>query len=376
MVLVAPSLPCASSTQQILEPISAKSDGIRPVPSFDLRCRSRAYWLRERRRWLKDLRPWIARSQMVHAGLDDVYRTIMYDGFREAVRQGRPTVFVQDTDIAGQVRESATGQPLGDRLRLYAYAAIYRRLAISGVQQASLSLLKGRDLMKLYAPFTRNAKEFHDTSHLSHEIVSGNDVEQRLASLEAGRPLRLVYCGRLVPRKGINRSIQLIADAQSRGTDIDFDIIGGGEQENALRQEVEQLGMCGHITFLGRMPYGPQLLQKLATYDALLFTPLIEDTPRMIFDGYAAGLPVIGSDIGYNRERSEAEGAAWLLPLDNMAVWTSRLIEFNRDRIRLRRLTEAALRAAYYHAAESWYRRRAEWTFEALERHSHTSRTD
>jgi glycosyltransferase involved in cell wall biosynthesis len=376
MVLIAPSLPRASSTQQVLEPISAENDGIQPVPSFDLRCRAKAYWLRERRRWLKDLRPWIARSQMVHAGLDDVYRTIMYDGFREAVRQNRPTVFVQDTDIVGQVRESAAGQPLRDRLRLYAYAAIYRRLAISGVRQASLSLLKGRDLMKLYAPFTRYAKEFHDTFHLSHEIVSGNVIEQRLASLEAGRALRLVYCGRLVPRKGIDHSIQLVAEARVRGTHINLDIIGGGEHEDALRQKVEQLGMRGHIAFLGRMPYGPELLQKLAAYDALLFTPLIEDTPRMIFDGYAAGLPMIGSDIGYNRERSEAEHAVWLLPLDDMAVWTSRLIEFNRDRGRLRRLTEAALRAAHYHTAESWYRRRAEWTFEALERHGRASRRD
>jgi class 3 adenylate cyclase len=51
------------------------------------------------------------------------------------------------------------------------------------------------------------------------------------------------------------------------------------------------------------------------------------------------------------------------------AQLASRLEEVARDRSRLVAWMDAAARRAPDHAAEIWYRRRAEWTFEAHERH-------
>jgi glycosyltransferase involved in cell wall biosynthesis len=373
MTVLAPSLPAEFSQEQLLEPISAEDDGILPVPSFDLRCRAREYWLGPRSRWLAEARSWIARSQIVHAGLDDVYRPIMYDAFKEAARQGKPTVFVQDTDIAGRTLKLARGSPWTRKPPLHAYAFAYRRSVIAGVRKASLSLLKGSDLMRLYGPHARNAKEIQETSHLSHEIVQADLVKQRFRSLELGRSLRLVYCGRLIPRKGVGASIEVIAGAVRQGADVTFDIIGGGDETQDLQRQVERLGLRDRIAFAGRMSYGPELLRKLATYDALLFTPPLEDTPRMIFDGYAAGLPLIGWNINYIKERSNSEGATWLMPLEDVPGSVARLLDLARDRPRFWQLTEAALHAAEYHAADNWFRRRAEWTLDVMNRVSRKS---
>jgi glycosyltransferase involved in cell wall biosynthesis len=373
MVVLAPSLPADFFEEQLLEPISAEVDGIRPVPSFDLRCRAREYWLGARRQWLAEARSWIGRSQIVHAGLDDVYRPIMYDAFKEAGRQGKPTVFVQDTDIGGRALDLARSSPWTRKPRLYAYAFAYRRSVIAGVRNASLSLLKGSNLMRLYGPHARNAKEIQDTSHLSREIVQADLVKQRFSSLELGRSLRLVYCGRLIPRKGVGASIEIVAGAVRRGADVTFDIIGGGDETQELQRQVERLGLQDRVAFAGRMSYGPELLRKLATYDALLFTPPLEDTPRMIFDGYAAGLPLIGWNINYIKERSDSEGATWLMPLGDVPGSVARLLDLARDRPRFWQLTEAALHAAEHHAADNWYRRRAEWTLEMMNRVSRKS---
>jgi glycosyltransferase involved in cell wall biosynthesis len=373
MAVLAPSLPTDFSEEQLLEPISAEVDGICPVPSFDLRCRAREYWLGARGQWLADARSWIGRSQIVHAGLDDVYRPIMYDAFKEATRQGKPTVFVQDTDVAGRAMDLARGSPWTRKPGLYAYAFAYRRSVIAGVRNASLSLLKGSNLMRLYGPHARNAKEIQDTSHLSREIVQADLVKQRFSSLELGRALRLVYCGRLIPRKGVGASIDVVAGAVRQGADVTFDIIGGGDETQELQRQVERLGLRDRVTFAGRMCYGPELLRKLATCDALLFTPPLEDTPRMIFDGYAAGLPLIGWNINYIKERSVSEGATWLMPLGDVPGSVARLLDLARDRPRFWQLTAAALHAAEYHAADNWYRRRAEWTVELMNRVSRKS---
>jgi glycosyltransferase involved in cell wall biosynthesis len=120
---------------------------------------------------------------------------------------------------------------------------------------------------------------------------------------------------------------------------------------------------------LGRRVYGPDLLEELAQYDALLFTPLAEDTPRMIFDGYAAGLPLIGLDIEYVRSCSARDRAAVVLPAQDREQSACALLDLTERRQRLAELSRAALDAARVHAADSWYRRRAEWTFEAVDLH-------
>ncbi len=122
------------------------------------------------------------------------------------------------------------------------------------------------------------------------------------------------------------------------------------------------------MRLLGSAVYGAELLRRLADYDALLFTPLAEDTPRMIFDGYAAALPLVAYDIDYVRERAESEHATVLLASGDVDGAAEKLVQLSRDRSTLRPLAVAARRAAEFNAAENWYRRRAEWTVEAYER--------
>lgn len=375
LVVAAPSLPADAAADQKLEAMS-DDDGVRLEPSFDARVRARAFWLKHRRQWLAHLRPLIAQADVVHTGLDDIYRPISYAAFPLARRLGRPTVFVQDTDIVLQTQESARAGGRLSGLKKRAYATVYDRVFRGGVAGADLSLLKGRALMERYAAGARNPKKFEDTSYLASEIVPRSLIDARLATLRTDRPLRFVYCGRLVERKGVADSLTVLAEARKRGANIWFDVIGAGPQLDDLKARAARVGLGDAVRFLGPLPYGPELLRRLAEYDALFFTPPIEDTPRMIFDGYAAGLPLISTDINYAQERADEDGAAVLLPRAHPEVAPRVLHDLDLRRETLAELTEKAYAAAEYHAADRWYSRRAEWTFEIADRQrAHTSIT-
>jgi glycosyltransferase involved in cell wall biosynthesis len=77
-------------------------------------------------------------------------------------------------------------------------------------------------------------------------VVDAGVVEGRLASLE-GRVLRLVYCGRLVPRKGVAESVELVRRARARGAELALDIIGNGPRRRRCgRNRRRRLGpRCG-----------------------------------------------------------------------------------------------------------------------------------
>jgi glycosyltransferase involved in cell wall biosynthesis len=355
------------SPDQALEKVEVKRDDITLVPSFPFRSRCREYWLRYRHQWLAQLRQLLPRAQVVHAGLCDVFRPIDLSAILEAHRQNKPCLFVQDTDIVAQVQQLAVGRGLAQVARARTYAYCYERLCRRGVSLANLSLLKGRAVMARYAAYARNAKEFHNTSYLTQEMPSELVIRARIHELQnTARPIRLVSCGRLVARKGVDHSIRIVGMIRELGGEVSLDIIGNGPDRTAIAELIRSLSLEGVVKLLGAAPYGPHLLRRLADYDAMLFTPLAEDTPRAIFDGYAAGLPLLAYDIAYVRERAGEEEATLLLPTGAVSVAATRILEVLRDREQLARLTFRAREAGQYHAAENWYRRRAEWTREAV----------
>ena len=365
--VLAPALPAADAASQKRILFGAEP-GIRLFPSFDRRCRAREYWWRRSRVWRAQIRSLLPTVDVVHAGLDNLYRPITYHGFLEGLAAKKTTVFVQDTDIVEQNRVLAADRGALQRLKQSLYGRLYAATVRSAVRRASLSLLKGTALLEKYGAHARNARLFHDTSHSAADIVPRRDVEARTAALRAGRPLRLAYCGRLEHRKGVRDAVDIVIRARQYGVPVEFDMIGGGSERDSLQGAILAAGVGEHVRLLGPLDYCPSFIARLAQYDALLFTPLAEDTPRMIFDGYAAGLPLIGYGIPYVIERAREEQATVVIPFRNQAAGAEVLRSLHGDRGRLGELALRALDAAAYHTAECWYTRRADWTLEAYER--------
>ena len=368
LVVVAPCLPAELAAPDQTLVTQSSECGIEFERGFDLRCRARDYWLHARSAWRQTLLRLTREAEVVHAGLDDVYRPIAFEGFRVGVQLNKVTLFVQDTDIVIQQRELTATAGTVPRAQARAYGWIFERMCRWSVARADLSLLKGSALMRRYGLFARNPKEFHDTSFSSRDIIDQDRLESRLGTLGQSRPLRLVYCGRLTQRKGLSSSLQILARASARGAQLRLDIIGNGPERAALEQLAGALGIADQVSFLGALPYDAALLQRLGQYDALLFTPTAEDTPRMIFDGYAAGLPLLAFDIDYTQERARQERATVLLPRGQNEAAASVVNELHLQRERLHDLSRNARAAAIYHCADNWYARRAQWTFEAIER--------
>jgi hypothetical protein len=67
------------------------------------------------------------------------------------------------------------------------------------------------------------------------------------------------------------------------------------------------------------------------------------------------------------RERADAEHAAVVVPRADHEGAAREIAALASDRTRLLALAPHALAAGRFHAADVWYARRAEWTFEAVE---------
>lgn len=118
--------------------------------------------------------------------------------------------------------------------------------------------------------------------------------------------LRLLYFGGLTPHKGVHTAIEAlgILDRQRRAGNLELTIVGAGqpEYEIYLRQLVQRMDLKDKIRFTGRVPRF-EIPRILSDHDVFLFTSIWgEPFGRTIIEAMAAGLAVLGSDVGGSRE--------------------------------------------------------------------------
>jgi glycosyltransferase involved in cell wall biosynthesis len=366
LVLIAPWRPLTPE----VGPVHPVEDaGIEAVPAVDGRCRARTFWLTERTRWTAAVNRHLPEAQVLHTAMGDLFRPMQQLAFAAAHRAGVPTVLVgPDMDPHQVYREQLEGGSLASTARLRLYLAAFEGVLRRQLRQADLALLKEGTVHERYAQYAAHPRAFCHTMYRAGDVVREASVAQRLETLATGRPMRAVYCGRWVARKGLHVALEVIARARGRGAQVELDLIGGGPEERALRQRAADLRIGGAVRFLGPLPYGPELIARLAEYDLLLYTPVEEDTPRMVYDGYAAGLPLVGARIPFVQHRAETDFAAVTFPVGDADAGAEVLLALDRDRGLLREISRRARSAGLHHATDNWYRRRREWTLEAVAR--------
>jgi len=78
-----------------------------------------------------------------------------------------------------------------------------------------------------------------------------------------------------------------------------FLFIGGGPDEDELKEQVRQMGLAEHVTFLGRRDDVPRLL---AASDVAVLPSLKEGFSNAVLESMACGVPMVVSNVGGNAE--------------------------------------------------------------------------
>ena len=104
----------------------------------------------------------------------------------------------------------------------------------------------------------------------------------------------LTHVGRFAPPK--NHALLIEAFAQTRAdTPLYLLLVGGGELENAVREQVAALGLQGRVRFLG---VRADVADILRASDVFVLSSRWEGNPMSVMEAMAAGLPVVSTAVG------------------------------------------------------------------------------
>lgn len=117
-------------------------------------------------------------------------------------------------------------------------------------------------------------------------------------------------------------------------------IIGGGQEEESLRQKIAKLNLNENVFLLGAIPEAAEYLKAA---DLFILASRSEAMPYAIIEATIAGLPIVATRIGGIPEVIESEKSGLLVPpLDNTALIKAILKVRSNDELR-QKISQGAL---------------------------------
>ncbi|WP_345987959.1 glycosyltransferase family 4 protein [Sulfurimonas sp. HSL1-2] len=97
--------------------------------------------------------------------------------------------------------------------------------------------------------------------------------------------------------KGVDVAIRAMAVIKSRGIDIEYRVLGGGDPDR-YRALAARLGIDGDVHFDGNVPGGDAVYRWLDAIDLYLQPSLTEGLPRSLIEAMSRGCPAVGANVG------------------------------------------------------------------------------
>jgi glycosyltransferase involved in cell wall biosynthesis len=223
-----------------------------------------------------------------------------------------------------------------------------------GKKQVFLSLVRALGLWRgvtVHATSDTEAKEIAARAPRGTEIVMAPNLRLMLTPppfVPPGEALRVIFVGRIVPIKGLDFALKVLAQVRTK---VEFEIFGPPEDmATASRCEKLAAALPPNVVAHWRGAASNEAIVAALARTDLFFLPTGgENFGHAIFESLSCGAPVLISDRTPWRNLKDA-GAGWDLPLDDQAPFVEAVETFAAlaPEERLRR------RAAAREVAREW----------------------
>jgi glycosyltransferase involved in cell wall biosynthesis len=230
------------------------------------------------------------------------------------------------------------------RRRLH-WAARVLDAAWRGLARDVPTVVVGADLATRY----RRARRLLSTPV---SLVAAADVldpdQARRRSYEG--ELRLLAVGRIDAEKNPLLLADVLGRLRARDQRWRLVVCGDGPLREALAARLQALGLASACELRGHVPVD-ELREVYRASHALLHVSWTEGVPQVLFEAFAAGLPVVATDVGGVREATGPEAALLVAPGDPLAA-VAALRRIADDHALRTRMVEAGLEIARRHTLE------------------------
>jgi len=173
-----------------------------------------------------------------------------------------------------------------------------------------------------------------------------------LSEKGSNKQLKLLWVGRLLPRKGVLLVIETMAKLKNY-SDITLTIVGDGEMRKYVEDDIKKYNLS-NVKLIGRIPY-EKVKEYYSNHDIFFFTSLRDSNGMQVLEAMAYGLPVVtlqlhGQDLLVNEEVGLK--ASVNNPEQTVTELANAILLLHNDRVLLSKMSKAAFNFAKEHTWE------------------------
>ena len=279
---------------------------------------------------------------------------------RSAVDHGDAVLLRLSSPLAGQLMPSlyASGRPyavqvVGDPYDVFAPGAIdhplravfrhwFSRQLKRQVRRAVAAMYVTEHALQRRYPASPGAFSINCSNV---DLPAGAFVDApRSGRSIGGRPVSILSVGTMEQLyKAFDVQILAVAGCVHAGMDVRLAIVGDGKHRPELEQLARKAGVAAQVEFVGQLPPGPAVRNRMDRADLFLLPSRTEGLPRAMIEGMARGLPCIGSNVGGIPELLPPED---LVPPGDVQALATKIQAVAADPVRMARMSSRNLAKA------------------------------
>ena len=164
--------------------------------------------------------------------------------------------------------------------------------------------------------------------------------------LDVRRQALPLFAGRLDAQKGVTVLLDAIRLLAAKDLHVTLDILGAGELLSMCRQIGDELQGGTRVKVLGTVAYGAPLFDLLRRYHAVVVPSISDEQPRIVYDAYSQGIPVLGTRTPGLRACIDESVTGWLVEPNDAAALATVIERASFDLSALERMGITALGVA------------------------------
>jgi colanic acid/amylovoran biosynthesis glycosyltransferase len=249
------------------------------------------------------------------------------------------------------------------RLRKYVWELGEERRMRRSVSLADGFEANGTPTYDAFGSYSRRKLLYFATWMRGKDFIEDAELEARLDHLtQVGRPLRLVFSGRLIPMKGVLDLISFADALHQRRVAFTLTICGGGPLAEEMQHRVEALGLQEQVIMKGVLDFSSELVPFVKKEADLFVCCHRQGDPSSTYlETAACGVPILGTANEAFAGLAARAKIGWTVPLGDVEAMAKQVEALAHDRDAIARRSRSALHFARDHTFEKTFARRIEF---------------
>lgn len=175
---------------------------------------------------------------------------------------------------------------------------------------------------------------------LCHEGAAGVSFESRgnlensiSSSPEDDRPLSMVFLGRIDPTKGIHIVIKAMCLVPQANVRLTIHGVAQGLGAQKYEKHLRKLASVDQRIQFAAPISSAEVIPAIRNHDLLVVpSQWLETGPLVVLEAFAAGAPVLGSNLGGIAELVQEKVNGFLVEASNIQAWAKRILDLSMSR--------------------------------------------